>query len=397
MKALIVGVGPGLSSSFARKLAGAGYQVALAAARTAKLAGPGPRDSAPACTNATRPTRHPSPRCSRRCRRRRSCCSTPATGCAARSSSSTRRRSQRPCKSRAFAGFLVAQHAARAMLEAGQGTILLTGASAGVKGYPQSAPFAMGKFALRGMAQSMARELHPAGDPRRSTSSWMAASAPPPGPSRPTSRTACSTPTRSRRPCWTSCASPAPAGPTRSPCGPGWSGSDVQLPGRREYPAPCRSRPRANLDASARGDRSMPSPHRDVLARSHEQARVRPGDPGAALDGARAADRAISDQADPAGHAAGVGEESLNAWHLAIGPSILALMLLRLAWRLTHPVPPAARDLPARAAGLLARHALGAVLVCSCCCRSSAGSPPPATAPRPTCSASSRSRRSPGE
>ena len=41
--------------------------------------------------------------------------------------------------------------------------ILLTGASAGVKGYPRSAPFAMGKFALRGLAQSMARELHPQG------------------------------------------------------------------------------------------------------------------------------------------------------------------------------------------------------------------------------------------
>src|SRR5206468_8343964 len=62
-----------------------------------------------------------------------------------------------------FAGFIVAQHAARAMLGAGRGTILLTGASAGVKGYPQSAPFAMGKFALRGLAQSMARELHPQG------------------------------------------------------------------------------------------------------------------------------------------------------------------------------------------------------------------------------------------
>jgi NADP-dependent 3-hydroxy acid dehydrogenase YdfG len=57
--------------------------------------------------------------------------------------------------------FLVAQQAARRMLKAGHGTILLTGASAGVKGYPQSAPFAMGKFGLRGLAQSMARELHP--------------------------------------------------------------------------------------------------------------------------------------------------------------------------------------------------------------------------------------------
>src|SRR5262249_55134217 len=43
------------------------------------------------------------------------------------------------------------------------GAIMLTGASAGVKGYPQSAPFAMGKFALRGLAQSMARELSPQG------------------------------------------------------------------------------------------------------------------------------------------------------------------------------------------------------------------------------------------
>ena len=49
------------------------------------------------------------------------------------------------------------------MLQAGRGTILLTGASASVKGYAQSAPFAMGKFALRGLAQSMARELHPRG------------------------------------------------------------------------------------------------------------------------------------------------------------------------------------------------------------------------------------------
>ena len=43
---------------------------------------------------------------------------------------------------------------------------------------------------------------------------------------------------------------------------------------------------------------------------------------------------------------AGASEDSLNAWHLAIGPSILALMLLRLAWRLTHPVPPTPSDLP---------------------------------------------------
>lgn len=63
----------------------------------------------------------------------------------------------------AFGGFLVGQEAARRMLPRGRGTILFTGASASIKGYPQSAPFAMGKFALRGLAQSMARELQPKG------------------------------------------------------------------------------------------------------------------------------------------------------------------------------------------------------------------------------------------
>jgi len=63
----------------------------------------------------------------------------------------------------AFGGFLVAQEAVRRMLPRGSGTVLFTGASASVKGYALSAPFAMGKFALRGLAQSMARELGPQG------------------------------------------------------------------------------------------------------------------------------------------------------------------------------------------------------------------------------------------
>jgi NAD(P)-dependent dehydrogenase (short-subunit alcohol dehydrogenase family) len=63
----------------------------------------------------------------------------------------------------AFGAFLVAQEAARRMVARGEGAIFFTGASASVKGYEQSAPFAMGKFALRGLAQSMARELGPKG------------------------------------------------------------------------------------------------------------------------------------------------------------------------------------------------------------------------------------------
>lgn len=70
---------------------------------------------------------------------------------------------ERAIATSAFGGFLVAQQAARRMLPKRLGAILFTGASASVKGYPQSAPFAMGKFALRGLAQSIARELAPQG------------------------------------------------------------------------------------------------------------------------------------------------------------------------------------------------------------------------------------------
>ena len=63
----------------------------------------------------------------------------------------------------AYGAFLVAQAALKRMSEKKKGNVLFTGASAGVKGYPQSASFAMGKFAMRGLAQSLAREFHPQG------------------------------------------------------------------------------------------------------------------------------------------------------------------------------------------------------------------------------------------
>ena len=162
MKALIVGAGAGLSASFARKLAGAGYEVALAARRTDKL---------DALAGETGASLH-------------ACDASDPAAVAAlfaavpspdvvHFNASYRVRGpflelepsevQRTLTVSAFSGFLVAQHAARAMLSAGRGAILFTGASASVKGYPHSAPFAMGKFALRGLAQSMARELQPQG------------------------------------------------------------------------------------------------------------------------------------------------------------------------------------------------------------------------------------------
>ena len=160
--ALIVGAGPGLSASFARGLARQGHQVALAARRVDKLAALAAETGASlhAC-DAADPASvaglfaavgapevvlyNPSYRI-----RGPLIDLDPAE--VARSLAIT-----------AFGAFLVAQQAARGMLSAGHGTILLTGASAGVKGFAQSAPFAMGKFALRGSAQSMARELHPKG------------------------------------------------------------------------------------------------------------------------------------------------------------------------------------------------------------------------------------------
>ncbi|MEM7424388.1 MAG: SDR family NAD(P)-dependent oxidoreductase [Pseudomonadota bacterium] len=63
----------------------------------------------------------------------------------------------------AVGAFFAAQEAVKRMLPTGKGAVLFTGASAGVKGYAKSASFAMGKFAMRGLAQSMARELHPQG------------------------------------------------------------------------------------------------------------------------------------------------------------------------------------------------------------------------------------------
>jgi short-subunit dehydrogenase len=161
-KALIIGAGDGLSASLARLLAREGYAVALAARNIAKL---------DALVADTRATAH-------------ACDAASEAGIAALFDAegdaevvvynpSFRTRGpltdlvpadvQRSLQVCAFGAFLAAQQAARRMVPRGAGTILLTGASAGVKGYAQSAPFAMGKFALRGLAQSMARELHPQG------------------------------------------------------------------------------------------------------------------------------------------------------------------------------------------------------------------------------------------
>ena len=160
--ALIVGAGSGLSASFARLLAKRGHKVALAARDTGKLAALAAETGATlyAC-DASQPGEVAS-----------LFAAVGAPGIVLYNASRRARGPlveldpedvRRSLETTAFGAFLVAQQAARGMLAAGGGCIMLTGASAGVKGFPQSAPFAMGKFALRGLAQSMARELHPKG------------------------------------------------------------------------------------------------------------------------------------------------------------------------------------------------------------------------------------------
>jgi NAD(P)-dependent dehydrogenase (short-subunit alcohol dehydrogenase family) len=162
--ALVVGAGDGISASFARALARDGFKVGLAARRTDKLAALSEQiggavfacDAAEADQvarlfeetddrlgaldvvhyNASYRTRGP----------------------LVELDPDEVRKSLTVS---AFGGFLVAQQAARRMLRQGSGAIFFTGASASIKGYARSASFAMGKFALRGLAQSMARELAP--------------------------------------------------------------------------------------------------------------------------------------------------------------------------------------------------------------------------------------------
>jgi NAD(P)-dependent dehydrogenase (short-subunit alcohol dehydrogenase family) len=164
--ALIVGAGRGLSASLARLFAGEGLRVALAARDAEKLAPLCAETSAKAfACDAVEPDQ-----VARLFSAVEAAIGAPDVVVY---NASARARGpvaelvpaevERAIMVSAFGGFLVAREAARRMVPKGRGAILFTGASASVKGYPLSAPFAMGKFALRGLAQSMARELAPQG------------------------------------------------------------------------------------------------------------------------------------------------------------------------------------------------------------------------------------------
>jgi NAD(P)-dependent dehydrogenase (short-subunit alcohol dehydrogenase family) len=162
--ALIVGAGKGLSASLARLFAAEGMQVALAARDTSKLTDLVDETGALALNcDASRPDDVKA-----LFDRVEDAFGAPdlvvynASGrYRAAVEDIEAEKLEDALKVTAIGGFLVAQAAAVRMLARGNGTILLTGATASVKGLPGSTPFAMGKFALRGMAQCMARELAP--------------------------------------------------------------------------------------------------------------------------------------------------------------------------------------------------------------------------------------------
>ena len=164
--ALIIGAGSGISASFARRLAAAGLRVGLAARNVEKLAALADKIGAETfAVDAADPAAvahlfaeadnglgepdvvHYN-------------ASARAHGPIAELDPEAVRKA---IEISAFGGFLAIREAARRMIPRGRGAILLTGASASVRGYPHSAAFAMGKFALRGLAQSTARELGPKG------------------------------------------------------------------------------------------------------------------------------------------------------------------------------------------------------------------------------------------
>ena len=172
--ALIVGAGPGISGAFAQRLRDAGHDVALASRDLARLKpladGLGARAFAVDASQADRLQRlfvevdqalgepevvlyNPSARV-----RGDLLSLDPAAVAGA-------------VNTTAIGAFVVAQEAARRMLPRGRGAIFFTGATAGVKGFAKSSAFAMGKFALRGLAQSLARELSPPASTWRISSS----------------------------------------------------------------------------------------------------------------------------------------------------------------------------------------------------------------------------------
>lgn len=163
-KAIIVGAGSGVSASFARVLAKSGARVVLASRSTAKLDGLVKEiDGLSIACDATDPEQVAE--LFSQTDQHFGCPDVVLYNASAYTAGPIANLDEElvhdSLMQTAYGAFLVAKHAAARMLEAGSGALFFTGATASVKGFPQFAPFAMGKFALRGLTQSLARELGP--------------------------------------------------------------------------------------------------------------------------------------------------------------------------------------------------------------------------------------------
>ncbi|WP_242137851.1 SDR family NAD(P)-dependent oxidoreductase [Sphingomonas sp. TREG-RG-20F-R18-01] len=164
--ALIIGAGPGISASLARRLSKLGVQVGLAARDIEKLKPLADEIAASAfVVDASQPDQM-----AKLFLDMESQIGTPDVviyNASARVpgplASVDPAAVQQAIAVSAFGAFLAAQQAAMRMEPNGHGAIFFTGASAGTKGFAQSAAFAIGKFGMRGLAQSAARELGPKG------------------------------------------------------------------------------------------------------------------------------------------------------------------------------------------------------------------------------------------
>jgi NAD(P)-dependent dehydrogenase (short-subunit alcohol dehydrogenase family) len=164
--ALIVGAGPGISAAFGEALVADGYQVALASRNVEKLSplatkmnaqpfeadASSPQSLVQLFNDVDRSLGEPEVVLFNPSARVRGELLTLNIEEASASIHTT-----------AIGALVTAQEAARRMLPKGRGSIFFTGATAAVKGYARSSVFAMAKFAVRGLAQSLARELGPQG------------------------------------------------------------------------------------------------------------------------------------------------------------------------------------------------------------------------------------------
>ena len=164
--ALIIGAGPGISASLARRLSKLGLQVALAARDVEKLRPLAQEASAAVFgVDASQPAQVAQLflDMERQVGEPDIVIYNASARVAGPLSSVDPAAVEKAIAITTFGAFLAAQQAARRMEAKGRGAIFFTGASAGLKGFAQSAAFAMGKFGLRGLAQSAARELGPKG------------------------------------------------------------------------------------------------------------------------------------------------------------------------------------------------------------------------------------------